>query len=194
MKRILILLLCFLALFAIVACKEEPEEQANGNGSGSSSGMYYHLVATETAKRFGFRYSDLEIGPGDELTFKYRSDHPVTHLYLRDAGGSVGVSKKVIDEYISEADSDGWISFSFEFDQALDGIRLELANYLTPETGAHDEGVGKFEPGDYLDIMDLAINGEILEIGEAEDGQSNAGVWNNTNTDHVHPTLEIKYL
>ena len=42
--------------------------------------------------------------------------------------------------------------------------------------------------------MDLAINGEILEIGEAEDGQSNAGVWNNTNTDHVHPTLEIKYL
>ena len=155
--------------------------------------MYYHLVATETAKRFGFRYSDLEIQPGDELTFKYRSDHPVTHLYLRDASGTTGLSKKVIDEYIEEAE-DGWISFSFEFDQALDGIRLELANYLTPETGAHDEGKGKFEPGDYLDIMDLAINGEILEIGEAEDGQSNAGVWNNTNTDHVHPTLEIKYL
>ena len=64
--------------------------------------MYYHLVATETAKRFGFRYSDLAIEPGDELTFKYRSDHPVTHLYLRDAAGETGVSKKVIDEYIEE--------------------------------------------------------------------------------------------
>ena len=120
----------------------------------------------------------------------------MTHLYLRDAEGSsgVGVSKKLIEEYIEEED-DGWISFSFEFEEALDGIRLELANYLTPETGAHDEGVGKFEPGDYLDIMDLAINGEALEIeAESEDGLSYAGVWNNTNTDHVHPTLEIKYL
>ena len=193
MKRILVFFLCLLAVFTIVSCNQEPE-QKGGGGSGSGSGsMYYHLVATETAKRFGFRYSDLAIEPGDELTFKYRSDHPVTHLYLRDAAGETGVSKKVIDEYIEEED-DGWFSFSFEFEETLDGIRLELANYLTPETGAHDEGVGKFEPGDYLDIMDLAINGEALEIEESEDGQSNAGVWNNTNTDHVHPTLEIKYL
>ena len=191
MKKLLVILLCLMAVFVIVSCKEEPEDQGGG-GSGSGA-MYYHLVATETAKRFGFRYSGIEIEPGDELTFKYRSDHPVTHLYLRDASGTTGVSQKAIDEYIEDA-GDGWISFSFVFEETLDGMRLELANYLKPETGEHDAGKGKFEPGDYLDIMDLAINGQILEIKESDDGQSNQGVWNNTNTDHVHPTLEIKYL
>ena len=188
MKRILFLFLCILTVFVIASCKEEPEDTP------SSEESFYRLTATREAKRFALQYTDLTPDVGDELTFEYRSSHPVTHLYLRNAEGSGSISKVDIDDYISEPDGDGWITFKFTFDEALDGIRLELANYLTPETGAHDEGVGKFEPGDYLDIMDLAINGEILEIGEAEDGQSNAGVWNNTNTDHVHPTLEIKYL
>ena len=195
MKRILILLLCFLALFAIVSCNEEPEEQGNGNGSGSSSGMYYHLVATREAKRFSFMYADLAPAAGDELTVEYRSDHPVTHLYLRDANGNGSISKVAIDDYISESDSDGWISFSFTFEEAFDGILLELANYTS---GDHDEGFGKFQQDDYLDIRNLALSGEELEIEEADEEnnyQSSHGVWNRAeNTDQVKPTLEIKYL
>lgn len=67
------------------------------------------------------------------------------------------------------------------------GIRIELANYNT----------GKFVAGDYLEIKDLAFNGEKLTIEEDEETeaqQSNHGVWNNTNTDHTLPTLEIVSL
>lgn len=79
----------------------------------------------------------------------------------------------------------------FSFAGSLDGIRLELANY---EDGSHEDGKGKFRADDYLDIKDLAFNGEELEIDESEDGQSDHGVWNNTNTDHTLPTLEVIYL
>ena len=41
-----------------------------------------------------------------------------------------------------------WISFKFTFDETLDGIRLELANYSS----------GKFQPGDYLDIRELELS------------------------------------
>ncbi len=195
MKKLLVLLLCFLAVFTIVSCNQEPEEQSNGNGGGSSSGMYYHLVATREAKRFSFMFADLAPEAGDELTFEYRSDHPVTHLYLRDASGTGSISKVLIDDYISEPDSDGWISFSFTFDEAFDGILLELANYTE---GSHDDGEGKFQPDDYLDIKNIALSGEELEIEEADEDnnyQSTHGVWNRAeNQDQVKPTLEIKYL
>lgn len=195
MKRILVFLLCLLAVFTIVSCNQEPEEQ-KGNGSGSGSGsMYYHLVATREAKRFSFLYADLAPEVGDELTFDYRSDHPVTHLYLRDGSGNGTISKVEIDDYISEPDGDGWISFTFVFDEAFDGILLELANYTS---GDHDDGLGKFQPDDYLDIKNLSLSGEELEIEEADEEnnyQSTHGVWNRAeNQDQVLPTLEIKYL
>ena len=194
MKRILVFLLCLLAVFTIVSCNQEPDEEQGGGGSGSGS-MYYHLVATREAKRFSFLYADLTPEAGDELTFEYRSDHPVTHLYLRNAEGSGTISKVAIDDYISEADSDGWISFSFTFEEAFDGILLELANYTD---GSHDDGKGKFQPDDYLDIKNFALSGEELEIEEADEDnnyQSTHGVWNRAeNQDQVKPTLEIKYL
>ena len=165
---------------------------------------YYRLTATRSAKRFALKYIGGEvegaINPvaGDVLTFKYRTNHKVTHLYLHDYAYAVEFAKKTaIDSYITEADEDGWITFTFTYPEGakVSGIYLQLTNYVD---GAHDEGKGKFAVDDYLDIKDLTFKGEKLTIEPAgETGQSDHGVWNwaidDSNTDHTIPTLTEVY-
>lgn len=167
---------------------------------------YYRLTATRVAKRFALQYAGGEGGinpkAGDVLTLKYRTNHVVTTLYLSDAAYTVNFQKKVdISDFVSEADEDGWIAFSFTYPEddslydaethTVAGILLQLANYDT------HGGERPFDVDEYLDIKDLAFNGEKLTIdpaGEEEDYQSDHGVWNATNTDHTRPTLEVIYL
>lgn len=174
---------------------------------------YYRLTATREAKRFGLKYIGGEgegaINPkaGDVLTLKYRTNHAVTHIYLHDYAYEKQLEKKAsIDPYISEADEDGWITFTFTYPEkesfydevsgTISGIYLQLTNYLD---GAHEDGMGKFAVDDYLEIKDFKFNGTALTIDPAgDDGKSDHGVWNqaidDTNTDHTIPTLEEIYL
>lgn len=197
MKKLIIVLLCLLAVFAVVSCNQDPKKTDQPASEGDS---YYRLTATRAAKRFSFKYAGGESGinpeDGDTITFKYRSSHPVTHFYLRNEKASSTPSfanKTSIDPYI-EAGEDGWITFSFTYPEMEDtypvsGFCLELANYTT---GSHDEGLGMFAEGDYLDIMDLYFNDELLTIEpEKTINTGNHGVWNNTNTDQTLPTLEV---
>ena len=166
---------------------------------------YYRLTATREAKRFALQYLDDEEGtfdpePGDVLTLKYRTSYAVDRFYLRDSSGKTYLTTEpdnkfhavaaTDDPFVSAADEDGWITFSFTFTEMVDshyGFRLELANY---------SGV-KFTKGDYIEIKDLAFKGEKLTVeiaGAEDDYQSDHGVWNATNTDHTLPTLEVKYF
>lgn len=262
MKKVLILMLCVLAVFAIVSCKEEVKQKTKSftvtfDSKGGSDvaeasvkentavakpenpsladylfdGWYadaeytteydfaapvteaitlhakwcpvvvYRMTATTSAKRFSFKYIGGEvegaINPqiGDVLTFKYRSSHPVTHLYLRSAaGGTPEIAKKVaitsdsIKDYFSEPDEDGWITFTYTYAEASDGFRFELANY---NSGDHVDGNGPFAIGDWLEIKELSFGGHYLTIepeGDATTGTH--GIWNDSNTDQTHPTLE----
>jgi uncharacterized repeat protein (TIGR02543 family) len=179
--------------------------------------LYYRLTATRGAKRFALQYigdNGIEEGinpkAGDTLTLKYRSNHPVTRFYLRDEEENVKFLYKYDikekDDYVSEPDEDGWITFTFVYPETpssgsydedegtVPGFRIEFANYTD---GTHAEGKGPFETGDYLDIMDLSFNGTKLTIDPADASnnyQSVHGVWNATNTDHTRPTLEERYL
>ena len=212
MKKLLVVLICLLAVFAVVSCKHEPEPvdppapEPEPQIPAEEGKTYYRLTATRMAKRFAFMYSGdegLEIVPeiGDTLEITYRTNHEVTRFYLRDALETVAFAKKVvIDSYVSDPDEDGWITFTFVYpetpaegaylDGAVSGFLLELANYDT----------GLFEVGDYLDVKEIRFNGEWLPIEPAdeEDGRSNAGVWNraidDSNTDHTIPTLVVKPL
>lgn len=210
MKKLFIILLCLMAVLAIVSCKQDPKtgqksEPAATDDDVLSGKAYYRLTATRTAKRFALQYYDdesdgLDPQPGDVLTLKYRSNHSVDRFYLRD------ISQKVIyvgesgyhdilavdDPYVSAADEDGWITLTFTFSEGAGtgaGFRLELCNYAG----------SKFAQGDYLELKDLEFKGEKLTIEEDEDEdasppQSNHGVWNNTNTDHTLPTLEVVFF
>ena len=165
---------------------------------------YYKLTATRAAKRFGIKYAGGEgegaINPvaGDVLTFKYRTNHAVTHLYLHDYAYSTQFAKKTdITPYISAADEDGWITFTFTYPEGANatGIYLQLTNYTE---GTHDEKKGPFAIGDYLEIKDLTFKGAELTIDPADEetGRSDHGVWNESiaeggNTDHTIPSLEM---
>lgn len=210
MRRAFIILLCFVAVFAAVSCKNDPEPsptpapEADLTDDDVLEGRAcYRLTATREAKRFALQYYDeaegtFNAGDGDVLTLKYRSEHPVDRFYLRDSsqkaylpgGSSYHEILASDDPYVAGPDEDGWYTLTYTFSEMTDpvfGIRIELANYNT----------GKFVAGDYLEIKDLAFNGEKLTIEEDEETeaqQSNHGVWNNTNTDHTLPTLEIVSL
>lgn len=214
MKKLFVLLLCVLAVLAIVSCKNEPKEEPAGPKPTEADVLagtaYYRLTATITAKRFTLRYTDEDIAPeqGDVLTLKYRSNHPVTHIYVRNEAGAsenAFASKALIDDYITGPDADGWYTLTFTYPEMAsdtaypaEGIRLELANYTKPETGSHDEGIGKFIKGDYLDIRDLSFKGIPLTIEVSEDDQSDHGIWNDGkaegSSDQTYPTLEMRFL
>jgi len=208
MRKGFVFLLCLLMVITIVACKNGPEK--GGELEPEEGETFYRLTATREAKRFAFCYSGdagLFINPeaGDELTVIYRTNHAVTHMYLRDAAGELNfANKETIDDYVSDADEDGWITFTFVFpetgpygeDGSVSGFLFELANY---ESGSHEDGKGKFAVGDYLDILEIRFNNEWLPIEAAgKDGRSNQGVWNraldDSNTDHTIPTLEVEKL
>ena len=200
MKKLIIALLCILAVLAVVSCNQDPKKETV-----KETEPYYRLTATQQAKRFSFKYvggtDGINPAEDDVLTLKFRSSHPVTHFYLRDEDGSstsVFAKKSDITKYISEPDANGWITFSFIYPKdendgkyPVSGFLLELANYTEPETGRHDEGLGKFEPGDWLDIKDFRFNDDELIIEEEEVIKTGThGIWNNDNGDQTLPTLE----
>lgn len=215
MKKLFVLLLCLLAVFAIVSCKNEPKQEGDTTPKPTdedilSGKAYYHLTATMQAKRFSFLYAGGadEINPkaGDVITLKYRSEHPVTYLYLRNEDTSVAFLNKYEilesdDPYVSTADADGWFTLTFTYPEApssgtydatdgtVSGFLLEIANY--------DQ---KFQVDDYLEIKDFAFNGEKLlvegpeTVKDATGYQSDHGVWNRGNGDQTEPVLERVFI
>lgn len=212
MKKLLVFLFVLIAIFAFASCKQEPEKAEPTPAPGPApapqatdedvlaGNAYYRLTATREAKRFALQYLDEEDSTydpeeGDVLTIKYRTNHSVDRIYLRDSSqnsifpdtSSYHVILESEDPYVTGPDEDGWYTFTFTFPAMLDtkfGFRLELCNY----------NVSKFQPGDYLEIKDLEYKGQKLTIEAADEDneyQSNHGVWNATNTDHTLPTLEI---
>lgn len=217
MKKLFVLFLCILAVFAIVSCKSEPKQDNAVEPEGDSTPKptdedvlagkaYYRLTATAQAKRFSFSYSEDEekndITPkaGDVLSITYRSEHPVTYLYLRNSGEVKFLYKYEIltenDPYVSAADEDGWITLTYTYPEAplegaydetdgtVSGILLEIANY--------DQ---KFQVDDYLEIKELTFNNQKLIIEgpetekEAAGYQSDHGIWNRGNGDQTDPVL-----
>ena len=221
MKKLFVLFLCLLVVFAIVSCKSEPEKEAEpevkievpGTEADILAGnAFYRLTATVEAKRFTLQYVDEKDGTldpqeGDVLTLKYRTNHAVSCFFLRDSQGSVNyipaedlvATKKYHDfsasddPYVTGPDADGWYTFSFTFsDNVAFGFRIELANYTSG---------GKFKPDDYLDIKDLEFKGERLTIEEPDpeedEFKSSHGIWNDgkaTDPDQTVPTLAIYKL
>ena len=215
MKKFFILFLCLLAVFAIVSCKNEPKQEEKPaepkptDEDILSGKAYYRLTATIEAKRFSFMYVGGEDGinpkEGDVLSITYRpiNDHPVTHLYLKNAVTSAEV--KFLDKYVIQSEEDpyvtvnedGWITMSFTYpaaplqgsydptDGTVSGFLLELANYDY-----------KFAPpNDYIEIKELSFNGTKLVIEgpetvkEAEKYQSNHGIWSRGKGDQTEPVL-----
>ena len=213
-------MLCLVAVFAVVSCKAEPEQEEESKTEPTlisateadvlAGTAFYRLTATVEAKRFALQYLDDEehaFDPKEEdvLTLKYRTNHAVTCFFLRDSSGSaqyipadkLTTGKKYHDisasddPYVTGPDADGWYTLNFTFPTSGTGFRLELANYSS----------GKFKEGEYLDIKDLMFKGERLTIEEPDvdedEFRSNHGIWNDgkdVDPDQTQPTLAIYHL
>ena len=208
MKKLFIVLLCLVAVLAIISCKQDPKTEPTPAPKMTDTDVLegracYRLTATREAKRFALQYyeADGSFNPvaGDTFSLKYRSpNRTVDRFYLRDSSekkylteGSYHDILATDEPYITGPDDDGWYTLSFTFGTYADpmmGIRVELASY------EH----GKFVAGNYIEIKDVKFNDELLTIEEDEETeaqQSNHGVWNasttDSNKDHTLPTLEI---
>ena len=208
MKKLFVLLLCLVAVVAIISCKQDPKTEPKPTPAPKMTDTdvlegraCYRLTATREAKRFALQYyeKDGAFDPKENDTFslKYRSAHAVDRIYLRDSSqknylvGGYHVILDSEDPYVSGPDEDGWYTFTFTFSTYADpmfGIRVEPASYEN----------GKFNVNSYIEIKDVKFNDELLTIEEDEETdaqQSNHGVWNysttDSNKDHTLPTLEI---
>ena len=210
MKKFFVLFLCLLALFVIVSCKAEPEQEVTPTPGPKATDQdvlegraFYRLTATVgDKKRFCLQYYDPEegtfdAGNGDVFSLKYRSAHEIDCFFLRDSSQKsylpeAAKNHQILatdDPYVTGPDEDGWYTLTFTFSEygsPMAGIRIELADYIDP--------VIKFVKGEYIDIKDVTFNGEKLTIEEdmeTDAEQSNHGIWNND--DHTHPELSIVF-
>ena len=210
MKKLFVLLLCLVAVVAIISCKQDPKTEPEPTPAPKMTDQdvldgkaCYRLTATREAKRFALQYYELDgsFDPkeGDTFSLKYRSPmRLVDRFYLRDTSQKAllpeGASNHDIltseDPYVTGPDEDGWYTLTFTFLTYADpmfGLRIELGSY----------NHGKFVAGNYIEIKDVKFNDELLTIEEDEETeaqQSNHGVWNATNTDHTLPELTIVSL
>ena len=210
MKKLFIVLLCLVAVVAIISCKQDPKTEPEPTPAPKMTDQdvldgkaCYRLTATREAKRFALQYYELDGSydpkEGDTFSLKYRSPmRLVDRFYLRDTSQKAllpeGASNHDIltseDPYVTGPDEDGWYTLTYTFLTYADpmfGFRIELASY----------NHGKFVANDYIEIKDVKFNDELLTIEEDEETeaqQSNHGVWNATNTDHTLPELTIVSL
>ncbi len=116
MKKLLLVLICFLMVFIFIACKSEP----NQNNKPAQDTEYeddstvYVLTATSDSDRFQFKWDELEKTGGKVFELKYKSEKSVAEVTTRDpASADKYVNCASAADYISEPDDSGWITFTF---------------------------------------------------------------------------------
>ena len=115
MKKIFVLLLCLMAVFAIVSCKQEPEKGGEPTPAPADDSTVFILTATAAGDRFQFKWDSVEESGGEVFTLKYKTDKVISEVTVRDpsAGDVKYVNCASISDYISEADANGWVTFTF---------------------------------------------------------------------------------
>ena len=121
MKKVLVFMLCFLAVFAIVSCKNEPtpeptpdppapEWKAGDLVVSPGEGATY-----DQDGKFQFKMA-VEYSGGEAIEFRMRCSDAVTKLDVREAGNGDLVFGSVIIDGSTEKDSDGWYIISIPAD------------------------------------------------------------------------------
>ena len=119
MRKLFVLLLCILALFAVVSCKNEPKNNSQPssepNVEPEDDATVFVLTATAESDRFQVKWDSLANSGGKDFVLMYKSDKVVTKFTTRDpSASSKYVDCAAIATYISEDPEDnGWITFSF---------------------------------------------------------------------------------
>ena len=138
MKRLLVILLCLLAVFAVVSCNQEPEEAAPSGGADENGGTITIKPAsedwgTQTGKmQFLIDYA---IEAESEISFLMKATSEVTKITVR-AGQDGSYVKWLTDAELSalETTDDGWLIVEVDGSKVTDSAGLGITLTVTAQT------------------------------------------------------------
>lgn len=168
MKRLLIILLCLLAVFAVVSCNQEPEastpaakpEQHGGTITitpasedwGTQTGKMQFILINKAAEA-----DEAEVFLGEEeITFLLKLSSEVTYFQVRaGAEGDYTTWLKVSDLSTLETDDDGWYIVELDGSTVTASEGFGFTAYVTEQTQDIE-----------VQIKDLMIDGEVVDFTE----------------------------
>ena len=168
MKKVIVILLCLLAVFAIVACKEEPENTSGGGDAippaTEVNGGTLTVNAAEGAAfpqddRFQFLIAQ-PLKEDDEIEFLVKCSESFTSIVPRSGNSSSEYAKFGTYDFDSlPEDGYGW--FKVETDVTEDTEYFGITLYLEAEA-VQDETL-------FISIKNLKINGKVVDFSEYDE-------------------------
>lgn len=165
MKKVFVFLLCLLAIFAMVSCNQEPEQEGGGDTTPAApedeNGGTLTVRAAEgadfpQADRFQFLI-DQPLETDDEIEFLMKCSEVFTSIIPRSGNSESGYAKfGTFDIEDLSVDADGW--YKVETDVTEDTELFGITLYL-PEGEDQDETL-------FVSIKNLKINGKIVDFSE----------------------------
>ena len=137
MKKVLVFMLCFLAVFAIVSCKHEPDDPTPPAEEWKKGDLVVSpaqgAIFTQEGK-FQFKIA-VEYSEGDNIEFHMKCSEAVTKLDVREGGANNTVFESFVIDEDTEKDSDGWYKISVSSDKVSpdEGQYLGLTARLPDE-------------------------------------------------------------
>ena len=165
MKKILVILLCLLAVFAVVSCKEEPEATPSGgtdeNGGtitikpasedwGTQTGKMQFILINKAADA-----EEAEVFEGgEEISFLLKCSPEVTKFRVR-AGetGSYGTWLDITDLSTLETTDDGWYIIEVDGTKVTESEGIGCTAYVTEQTQDIE-----------IQIKNLMIDGALVDF------------------------------
>ena len=153
MKKIIVLLLCLLAVFCAVSCKNEPEKGDEPAPEPEEVGPVYVLTATSASDRFQFKWDDYEIVGGEEVYFEFQCEKTLASYTTR----SIVPDEKFVDvaSYSGEPD-DGWYAFSYTIPEDKTARGFGVSLFVT----------GAVAIGDVMRIRSITIDDEEMKLSQ----------------------------
>jgi len=166
MKKVLVFMLCFLAVFAIVSCKQDPKEPekkddayvltvrpAVENPDDPESTINW---GTQTGKYQFTLTQPIVAGESIEFLAKVASD--ITEIIVRDGSTGPSYTKWATLAVSSlEKTDDGWLIVSIEGDKVTSTADLIGLTFTTPQNASL-----------FVSIKDLKIDGEAVDFEEID--------------------------
>lgn len=165
MKKVLVFMLCFLAVFAIVSCKQDPKEPekkdsyvltvrpAVENPDDPESTINW---GTQTGKYQFTLTQPIVAGESIEFLAKVASD--ITEIIVRDGSTGPSYTKWATLAVSSlETTDDGWLIVSIEGDKVTSTADLIGLTFTTPQNASL-----------FVSIKDLKIDGEAVDFEEID--------------------------
>ncbi len=159
MKRFLVVLLCLLAVFAIVSCNQEPEASTPDAKPEQHGGT---VTITPASEDWGTQTGkmqfvlDLELGGQEEISFLLKLSDEVTSFQVRTGVDPYTTWLKVTDFSTLEQDDDGWYIIEIDGSDIInEGDVFAFTAYVTEQTQDIE-----------VQIKDLIIDGDVIDFSE----------------------------